>query len=347
MQPMQEKRMLLILASLWLSAFPCSASEAEIAELATQGLQQQAKGNYLQAETLMQNAINMAHRENQNYAESLGLAQLARLYGTQHKFEQALEKYQESLNLAETLTNVSATQKNILLADCFSGMADSVMRGGNYPLAEKYLNKALTMSRGNSAGDISWTIGSLITLSNIYTNQHKFQAAIDTCNKAFGLLPSVKREYPKDALEMECHIKQVLAHCYSETGNLAEAEKNALSALELSQSDPLLRPDISSSCRVLGKAYYEKGNLSAARTWLLKALKFDEEFQGKDDVFVAMDLDTLGIVSAQSGNLAQAKAEFEKAKGIVERNKNVDTNFKKLIDEHLRMIPPTAPIKTK
>jgi len=292
----------------------------------------QLQGDFPEAERLIQNAFAAAQKDKTTGMQALCQIQMGRLLGCENKFQEARAAFENGISLLHEKTELPSGLQRNLLSDGISGLADALMRNGDYDGAKEKLKQSIELvgTPGNIQ-DASVVVGAMNTLALIYGKEAKYQSVIETVQTALAIIPKLGDSH--DALELRCKLLENLSNAYANIGDSAKATKTAMEALAICEAhQATLGTEMASCCRVIGVAHLSKQEYGKARLWAQKAFDYDEKYLGPDNSFLATDLDTLGLISIHQGRYSQARMEFEKALRILNKTEAADPR----LIEHLR-----------
>ena len=325
------------MVAILLTIVPCHASVEDCIDLSNKAIILQQGGKYLEAESLLKQVLSLASKAHRDDIQAQCLVEIGRGLDVQQKYAESAACYDRCITLCQQLTNAEDV-KDRLISEAMVGKANVFLHTGDYLNAEKHLKESLKLVENDkSLSAITLTGSTILTLANLYSVQQKFALAATTAKRALALLPSMGAS--KDAIEFKCKVLQLLSNSYAYSDNYVEAEKTALEAVRLCEANTaMLQLDMACSCRTIGVAYMQKGDFVGARTWIEKARAADEKLLGPNSSDLAIDFDTLGVISAQEHKAAQAKSEFQRALAILARDPSGDPILVEQVKGHLKQV---------
>ena len=105
------------------------------------------------------------------------------------------------LHSAESYSSTGSQRDQQLLRVVFNNLGCCYMRGKQWPLAVKYLTKALETDKGT---DVEQVVGMRINLSSVYHQLKWHEQAIEEALKGLSLLESKQRSLREDRLYVKC-----------------------------------------------------------------------------------------------------------------------------------------------
>jgi len=255
----------------------------EIRVLNSLGIQQYDLGNHSEALKAYLNAIDLATDSNDIMNLSFLKENVGHIYLKQKDYSQSLEIYKEVEVLNQQLGNVVYT------AQSKSNIADLYVKLRDFKKATAYINSSIEIFEDKKILD--WLAYSYQVKGDIYLKQKKPKIALYWYDKALVIHKDINDDVSKVPL------LNGLSEAYYQFQNYAEAEKNALSALEISKRLGLI-DDTKNSIKILYEIN-KVNNLPAI------ALKYHEEYKLlSDSISRKENLNSLGIL--------KTKLEFDK-----------------------------------
>tara|TARA_R110002051_G_scaffold262306_1_gene322213 strand:- start:1586 stop:3661 length:2076 start_codon:yes stop_codon:yes gene_type:complete len=255
----------------------------EIRVLNSMGIQQYDLGNHSEALKAYLNAIDLATDTNDIVNLSFLKENVGHLYLTQKDYKQSLELYKEVEALNKQLGNVVYT------AESKSNIADLYVKLNDFKNATAYINSSIETFEEKKILD--WLAYSYQVKGDIYLKQKKSKIALHWYDKALNIHKNINDDISKATL------LNGLSEVYYQLGNYEEADKNALSSLEISNRLGLL-DDTKNSVKLLYEIN-KQNNLPDI------ALKYHEQYKLlSDSISRKENLNSLGIL--------KTKLEFDK-----------------------------------
>ena len=262
-------------------------------------------GMYPRAAQLLENSLSTRKEKKVGTPSELAdtIDRLAAVLALTADYDRAHALVEESLQIREANDDLSAHDKAILRADTQTGLADVLIRKGEYEAAEPLIRDALTSRKellGPAHADIA---ESLEDLGLYYYYIGEYPAAIENLQAAVAMRRAVHAE----PLPETSGAISNLALVHLELGNYDEAEALYKEALEIDQrlfGDK--HPELSSTLNNLAFVYHDKGELDAAEETYLKVIAMDRQFLPAVHPQLATSIGNLAWLQLDKGNLAKA-----------------------------------------
>lgn len=271
----------LLAKSLKLARFHKNKNEGAI--LNKIGLYQYDLGNHSEALKYYLACIEVGKKQDDNILLSIAKENVALIYIAQKDFNQALQIYKEVAAINDKLGNeqyIAETKANI--ADLYRYLKD-------FDNAKLTIDFSISIFEKNSS--LEWLSSCYKTKGDIYLDQNKTKLALYWYAKSLELHENLNDDIYKAPL------LNGIAQAHIQQNNLIEAEKFALSSVEISEKLRLLE-NTTSSYRILHEIYKKDAKPELA-------LKYHEKYkQYSDSISRKENLNSLG-------NL-KTKLEFEK-----------------------------------
>ncbi|MBD2255270.1 tetratricopeptide repeat protein [Nostoc parmelioides] len=234
------------------------------------------------------------------------LHNLAGLYDSQRKYDQAESLYLQALELRQRLLGDNHPD----VAESLNNLAGLYSFQGKYDQAEPLYLQALELRQrllGDNHPDVA---ESLNNLAGLYSSQGKYDQAEPLYLQALELRQRLLGDNHPDVAESLNN----LAGLYSSQGKYDQAEPLYLQALELRQR--LLgdnHPDVATSLHNLAGLYYYQGRYADAEPLALQTIKIDKEALGENHPNLATDIHNLALIYIAQERYSEAEELFVKA----------------------------------
>jgi tetratricopeptide (TPR) repeat protein len=240
------------------------------------------------------------------------LSNLAFLYRSQGRYDQAEPLYQQALELRKRLLG----EEHPYVATSLNNLAFLYHSQGRYAEAEPLYLQALELRKHLLGEEHPYVATSLNNLAVLYRSQGRYAEAEPLYLQALELRKRLLGEdHPYVATSLN-----TLAGLYKSQGRYAEAEPLYLQALELRKR--LLgedHPYIATSLNDLALLYSSQGRYDQAEPLYLQALKLYKRLLGEDHPYVATSLNNLAGLYKSQGRYEQAEPLYLQALELKER----------------------------
>ena len=266
-----------------------------------QGEALRTKGNYPQAQTVLELAQRVAEQIN----DRAGLAEAWNAFGTlrlnQSNFSQALEFFQKSLTLCERLGDKDCA------ASSLNGIGTSHRLKGDYDLAMEFFRKGLSVSE--ETGNKSNIALSLGNLGLAYQFKGNYTEALDYYRKSLDIAESIG-----DKARI-ASVKNWIGRTYTLRGELDLAIQHLRMSVALYEAlgDKM---GVANGLNNIGITYSLRGDYGSAMTFFQQGLATFEELGNK--VSIAYGLGNVGIVHRRLGNHSLALEYQQKALALAQ-----------------------------
>jgi CHAT domain-containing protein/tetratricopeptide (TPR) repeat protein len=319
-------------------------------ELVTVGLQQAlvnrgqrlfSQGNYRQALTISQLALQIAEQLGDRRGMTVALRNIGNIHFGQGDYAQASEYFQKSLKLAEEQKDKTG------IARALGSLGSIPYLQGDYAQALEYFQKSLKLAQ--EAGDKAGMISVIGNMGGIYLAQGNYTRALDNVQQTLKFAEEMKDkvgiaralisigvvyknqgnyaealEYYQKGLKLteEIGAKALIAFTLVDIGTLHSAQGNYAQALEYLQKSLKFSEEIGDKVRIagalnnIGIAHYSQGNYTQALEYYRQSLRLTEELG--DKARIAGALNNIGIVYKFQGNYAEALEYYEKSLKLAE-----------------------------
>jgi eukaryotic-like serine/threonine-protein kinase len=230
------------------------------------------------------------------YGEALALKYLAHVFMSQDKFEDARTNQAEALEVLQRIGNRGAQ------AGVLNDLADVLLRENNVSEAEAVYGQALTVAR--ELGRRHFEANVLTNIASLETMQGNLRNAKSHFEEALAIEHEIAGEV--DTAFILTHLAEVL----QEQGNPEEAEKLLADAIKLSKKSGD-KQNLCESLVSMAQLRFDRYGPTRAKELFQEALQDSSDV--KNDMTTGYALSGLGAISAQEGNLAQARKYQEQA----------------------------------
>jgi tetratricopeptide (TPR) repeat protein len=245
------------------------------------------------------------------------LNNLAELYRTQGRYDQAEPLYLQALELRKRLLGEDHPD----VATSLNNLAELYNSQGRYDRAEPLCLQALELRKrllGEDHPDIATSLNNLALLykSQRYKSQGHYDQAEPLYLQALELR---KRLLGEDHPDVVTSLSN-LAGLYNSQGRYDQAELLCLQALELSKR--LLgedHPHVAASLNNLAFVYNSQGRYDQAEPLYLQALELSKRLLGEDHPHVAASLSNLAELYRTQGRYDQAEPLYLQALELSKR----------------------------
>lgn len=275
---------------------------------------QQRRGQYPQAERLLQQALALA--EQIPGMDDLALADilhiLAIIQWNQGRYAQAEPLTRRALAIRERVLGTDHPQ----VADCYNHLGIIVLRQGRPAEAEAMYRRALAIyEHALGTGHLLYA-NPLANLGLLYHDQGRYAEAEPLFRQALAISENhLGRQHPYVALEF-----QHLGECYCLQGRYAEAEPLFQRALEIyEQALEADHPWKAYPLNGLADVYLAQGRCAEAEPLFQQALAIREQRLGPDHRLVADSLHGLAMCCLKRERYEEAESFLQRALAIRER----------------------------
>ena len=263
---------------------------------------------YQRALAINENALGKYHP-----SVAITLDNLARLYKTQGKYEEALSLYQRALAVNEnTLGNAHPS-----VATTLNNLAALYRAQGKYEQALQLYQRSLVISEkalGTAHPDVASTLNNLALL---YDTQGKYEQALPLHQRALSIREkALGNSHPHVAIALNN-----LAGSYGAQGKYEQAlslHQRALSIREKALGNA--HPHVAQTLNNLAELYGAQGKYEQALPLHQRALAIRENALGREHPDVAIVLNNLAGLYWAQGKLARAVDFFRRADAAQEQN---------------------------
>ncbi|WP_013325063.1 tetratricopeptide repeat protein [Gloeothece verrucosa] len=249
---------------------------------------------------------------NQDTQLAFSLNQLALLYYSQGRYEQAEPLYKQALELRKRLLGDNHPD----VASSLNNLAGLYYSQGRYEQAEPLYKQALELRKrllGDNHPDVA---SSLNNLAGLYSSQGRYEEAEPLYKQALELR---KRLLGDNHPDVASSLNN-LAGLYSSQGRYEEAEPLYKQALELRKR--LLgdnHPNVATSLNNLAGLYDSQGRYEEAEPLYKQALELSKRLLGDNHPDVATSLNNLAGLYSSQGRYEQAEPLYKQALELSKR----------------------------
>jgi tetratricopeptide (TPR) repeat protein len=271
------------------------------------------RGQYAEAEALLQQAVSMFGQL--DTAEHPGIATaftyLAHLYTTQGKDEQAEPLLQRALTQSQTIYGNDHPE----VARALSNLANFFQRQGKAGLAETLLRRAISISRRTGEPDRLFAAQLFNNLALALVNQDKGEQAEATFKRALMIYENAGPDDPGLARTLND-----VADFYETQGRYTEAEQalqRALAVFERAYGPD--HPEVARGLNNLAIFYASQGRCKEAEELLQRALIIHEKAFGQYHPDVAYGLSNLAACYNEQNRPEMVEPLYQRALAIIEQ----------------------------
>jgi len=275
-------------------------------------------GNYVYAQTAVEQALAASRQQGNLEGEVRGLAQLGLINYRQGDYEQSKVRYNQALDLFEPEATYGKDLTRAFV-QVFNGLGIVHHQLGEFEPAQICYRRALALSRlGNDRRGEANTLNSLGATT---FNQRRFTEA---------------RAFHQQALDIQRTIGDRvgegtslynLAQITCDTGEYSQAQEYLSGALKILQATGNRWQEIN-IWNDMGILYHELGNLTTAQNCLEQGLQLMKEI-GAEERMASYLLSNLGLVMRDQGDLAAAERVLSQGLALVQaaNNKHQEVYF--------------------
>jgi len=240
------------------------------------------------------------------------LNNLAGLYSSQGRYEEAEPLYEQALELSQRLLGENHPD----VATSLNNLAYLYSSQGRYEEAEPLYEQALELRQRNLGENHPDVARSLNNLAGLYSSQGRYEEAEPLYEQALELMKRLLGEnHPDVAISLNN-----LAYLYDSQGRYEEAEPLYEQALELRQRNlGENHPDVATSLNNLAALYDSQGRYEEAEPLYEQALELSQRNLGENHPDVATSLNNLAGLYRSQGRYEEAEPLYEQALELCER----------------------------
>lgn len=274
-----------------------------------------ARGQYTQAEPLLQHALHIREREQGSEHPDVArvLNYLAILHWSQGKYAEAEPLYQRALSIRECVLGPD----HLDVASSLNNLALLYWSQGKYAEAEPLYQRTLSIRERAQGAEHPDVATSLNNLAALYWEQGRYAEAEPLYQRALGILEQVRG--PDHALVAQ--MLNNLALVYQDQGKYAEAEplyRRALSILEQALGPE--HPEVAQTLNNLANLCRERGKYLEAEPLYQRALRISEQSHGPDHPDLATSLGGLANLLRDQGRYAEAEPLYRRTLAFREQH---------------------------
>ncbi|ASC70415.1 tetratricopeptide repeat domain protein [Halomicronema hongdechloris C2206] len=240
------------------------------------------------------------------HLESTTLNNIALVYDSQGRYQDALTLYQKSLAIIRNRLNDKDGE-----AIALDNIATVYTNRGNYPQALEFHQQALTIRQ--DIGDREDIARSLNNIGQIYSERGQYLTALDTFNQALDLVEELQLRPLKSS------VLNNLAGVYSSQGNYDRAEELYRDALKLDAAMGL-KPKEANRLHNLGHLSFQRGQYTEAIDYAKQSLAIFQEIGERSNE--ATGLNNLGTYYRAQGNYTETLEAQQQALAIAQEIDN-------------------------
>jgi tetratricopeptide (TPR) repeat protein len=272
------------------------------------GTYQRLLGNFLQAEKAHQRAVAVSAKVwgAESTAHATNLNELAIIYRSQGRYDEAIVKYEESLRIAEKTIGrehpaYAARLSNLGLVYELQGRSEEAI--AMYEAAQRIDEKTI----GKEHPDYATRLGNL---GLIYTSLGRYEEAVAKYEEALRIdEKTIGREHPYHATRLNN-----LGLVYKSLGRYDEAGAKFEEALRIDEKTiGKEHPDYAAGLNNLGGVYQSTGRYDEAIAKFGEALRIGEKTLGREHPDYAIALSNLARVYEDQENYGAALELYEEA----------------------------------
>ena len=246
---------------------------------------------------------------NEDPQVAFSLNQLAVLYHSQGKYNEAEPLYRQSLSIREKHLG----ENHLDAATSLNNLATLYLNQGKYEEAEPLLLRSLSIREkqlGENHPDIAQSFNNLASL---YRSQGKYKEAEPLYMQSLAIW---EKELGENHLDVAISLNN-LASLYLNQKKYEEAEPLLLRSLSIREKQlKENHPDIAISLNGLASLYNDQGKYEEAEPLHLRSLFIREKELGENHPAVATSLNNLAFLYNDQGNYADAKKLSQRALNI-------------------------------
>lgn len=253
-------------------------------------------------------SIDYARKQKDELKEGESIRKLGWSYFLKSDFSNAMEKFNESLFIANKY--LSGIQKQLakkLLASNMGNIGGVYLNQGNYTKALEYYFKALKIDK-----EIGNKLGQAIIMGNIgivYSDQSYYTKALEYYFKALKMDEEIVNKSGQAR-----HLGNI-GLVYSDQSYYTKALEYYFKALVINEEIGDKRAQAANTGNI-GLVYSEQGDCTKALDYYFKALKMEEEIGNKSGQ--AKHLGNIGFVYSARGDYVRAMEYYFKSQKIAE-----------------------------
>jgi tetratricopeptide (TPR) repeat protein len=278
--------------------------------------QQIKQGNYTtfgqeasRAEQLLQNAINQSSQPSDFLAENLN--NLALLYFTQGKYEEAEPLYLRSLSIRES--QLGENHPNV--AESLNNLAELYRAQGKYAEAEPLYLRSLSIRESQLGENHPDVAQSLNNLAELYCTQGKYAEAEPLMERSLSIY---EKQLGENHLDVASCLNN-LGLLYKFQGKYETAEELYLRSLSIREKQlGENHPDVALSLNNLGTLYDDQGKYDKSESFLLKSLSIRKRCLDANHLDIAQSNNNLGLLYKGQGKYEIAEPYYLRALSIRE-----------------------------
>ena len=247
-------------------------------------------------------------------SEQKTLNNMASVYDNQGRYQDALELYERSLEIAQ------AWDDRYGEASILSNIGVLHYNRGDYLQALEFTEAALAMRR--DIGDRSGVATSLSNLGTIYNSQGRYSEALTVYQEGLSLVQAIGIKPAEPA------FLGSIGTIYSEQGQYDEAQASYQQSLEIAQELGFL-PDQALQLKNLGVLASERGNYTEALDYAEQSLAIQRDIGGR--IGEGAVLRDIGYLHQSQGDFADAFTVHQEALAIAQERADQDDEASALL----------------
>ena len=266
--------------------------------------------NYKEEQNLgiqyLQKAIQLQQELNLDLELAYSLDNLAGIYKSQGKYEQAESLYLQALILRRKLLG----EEHLHVANSLNNLAGLYYSQGRYEEAESLYLQALELARKLLGEEHLHVATCLNNLAGLYSSQGRYEEAETLLISALKLSRKLLGEKHPDVATSLNNLAEV----YRLEGRYEEADPLYLQALELFRK--LLggeHPNVATSINNLAELYYSQGRYEEAESLSFQALELKRKLLGEEHPDVSASLNNLAGLYHSQGRYEEAEPLYLQA----------------------------------
>ena len=256
-----------------------------------------------QAEKLYQSLL----RETTDQSEkALCFHQLAWVYTSQGKYEEAAKYYHKSLEIMKKSLRVGQHS----LATSYNNIGGVYQHMGKYTKALEYFHKSLEIMKKSLPADHPNLATSYNNIGIIYIDMGEFAKALDYNHKSLEI---AKKSLPVNHPDLANSYSNI-GSVYHHMGEFAKALEYYHKSLEIKKiSLPADHPDFATSYNNIGSVYQHMGEYAKALEYTHKSLEIREKSLPVDHPDLATSYNNIGMVYHSMNEYAKALEYSDKS----------------------------------
>ena len=240
------------------------------------------------------------------YEKALCFHQLAWVYTSQGKYEEAAKYYHKSLEIMKKSLRVGQHS----LATSYNNIGGVYQHMGKYTKALEYFHKSLEIMKKSLPADHPNLATSYNNIGIIYIDMGEFAKALDYNHKSLEI---AKKSLPVNHPDLANSYSNI-GSVYHHMGEFAKALEYYHKSLEIKKiSLPADHPDFATSYNNIGSVYQHMGEYAKALEYTHKSLEIREKSLPVDHPDLATSYNNIGMVYHSMNEYAKALEYSDKS----------------------------------